>query len=85
MNKDNICSYHYQILAKAEELIEIANTYGLDDSVFGEIKDLANGIYNAGKLAMQAGKLMEDRLKVYREGIEKMGFERKKEGKNERI
>jgi hypothetical protein len=95
MIKENICSYHGDIILLAKKIKNI-NTISytnqedplkaLEDILIliHEIKQDASQIYELTKLAKKRGQRMEDRLRLYREAIEGLGFERKKRKKYER-
>ena len=79
MDKKIICNIHTQIGNLIQKL------YGLDYTI--DTKQLRSNIENVvnemNKLllsATEAGQHMENRLKEYREAIEKLGFKRNKNG-----
>lgn len=81
-----ICDIHEKMIDLLEELIEsvssVTGTYNtveeleyiISDMTY-ELKDITNLI----KIAKEKGQSMEDRLYLYREAIEGLGFIRKSE------
>jgi len=74
-----ICDYHNEIISASKELQHIKS------SDFDDIEDVINFVTNRAddiegdaQLALQAGQNMEDRLFLYKDTIESMGFVRKK-------
>jgi hypothetical protein len=64
--EDYICNYHNEIIKKANELL---NDPEDSKKIIEEILILTNH-------AFVAGQKMEKRLKIYKEGIESLGFKR---------
>jgi len=74
--KENICSYHGDIILLAKK---IQKTNGINST--NEINECVKEIIKLAKLAKTAGIHMENRLQIYRNGMENMGFVRKKRKK----
>lgn len=98
MTKENICSYHgdIKLLAKKIKQLTLRKRINKNGGVIeydcesnetiDKIHKCASEIYEIVKKAKIAGQHMENRLQVYRDGIEAMGFIRKrKNGKNKII
>jgi hypothetical protein len=88
MAKENICSYHGDIMTLAKK-IKQTKLYVINDNYSQvtlppEIIQWASEIYELVKQAKKAGCRMENRLQVYKDGIENMGFTRRKRKKYER-
>ena len=73
MIKENICSYHEDIKMFAKRIKKSTD--------LNEINQYADEIIDLAKKAKVAGQHMENRMRVCREGIEAMGFVRKKRKK----
>jgi hypothetical protein len=70
-----ICTYHDQIRELSKKLKKNTNP---------EIQRIGLEIYELVKKAKRAGIKMENRLCVYKDGIEDMGFVRKKRQRKKR-
>ena len=85
MIKENICSYHNDIMVLAKK-IKKSKLYVINDNYSQvtlppEVIQWTDEIIELTKLAKTAGIHMENRLQVYRNGMESMGFVRKKRKK----
>lgn len=82
MIKENICSYHEYIKERSRKIkkLDMTKIITLEDALLKleETKQYATEIYDYAKLAKTAGIHMENRLSIYKEGVESMGFVRKK-------
>jgi glucose-6-phosphate dehydrogenase assembly protein OpcA len=73
LNKTPICHLHNMIQDKCSELV---NPDNLNQD---KVLEIADDILKLSFIAEEKGQHMEDRLRVYREGIEDMGFLRWRE------
>ena len=75
-----ICERHGRIEGWAEEIEEAANDTNIKLLQLRKlVKKLASKIHTEVNIAADAGQSMENRLSLYKDGIEGMGFVRKKE------
>jgi len=79
-----ICHIHdyiydslWDILWKIQSYESYRDTNHADDLIF-EIYSEIPGIVQKVEIAIEKGQRMEDRLRLYKETIESLGFERKK-------
>jgi hypothetical protein len=88
MIKENICSYHNDIKLLAQKLKRLRpddyTTIKELQQLILEIKQYGTEIYDTVALAKTAGIHMENRLRVYSDGVTAMGFIRKKRKKYEK-
>jgi len=76
----NICDYHKDIETYSLEILKIkSSTYEEAEDLLYAVQSLADDIYTAVQYAYVAGNNMEDRLYVYKNGIESLGFKRDRE------
>lgn len=74
---DQICNYHHDIKEKASEIMKIKEgSYDNIADLLWEVQSMADDIYASAAMALEAGQHMENRLKEYREAIERLGFTR---------
>ena len=58
MDKQNICSYHYKIFDKANEVLKIKNNdYNNIDDLLWEVQNIANDILNLSEDARKQDKI----------------------------
>lgn len=75
----NICDFHAEIIDLATGMIKITwSSYSDMRSLEIDIMNFVDEIVKNAEWAMVAGQKMEDRLSLYRDAIESLGFERKK-------
>jgi len=76
----HICAMHWHLAEIGQELEKIAEDI-TDGRTRQKITNRAQKIQSIAKKAEVQGQKMEDRLYLYREAIESLGFERKKRRK----
>ena len=81
MKKINICTHHEKALASLNTLSRALDNEDIPENKAAAYKDYINDIRKHMYKAKSCGSSMEGRLKVYREGIEDMGFKRYKKGR----
>lgn len=69
-----ICHIHNIIQDKCTELVNI------EDLDKDKVLEMADEILQLSFVAESQGQRMEDRMRLYKEGIEKLGFTRNKKG-----
>lgn len=69
-----ICHIHNIIQDKCAELVNI------EDLDKDKVLEIADEILQLSFVAEKQGQRMEDRMRLYKEGIEKLGFARNKKG-----
>jgi hypothetical protein len=80
--KEYICTHHDNIIKLCDEIIEAIDRDGNINSTCKTIYIAkAKNIRKEAETAKVAGQVMENRMKVYRTGIENMGFNRNKKKK----
>ena len=65
-----LCNNHNQIIYNLKEMRKLTKDK--------ELRELITDTLNIVKYCKKQGQKMENRLTLYKEGIEKLGFERKK-------
>lgn len=82
MKKINICTHHEEALKSLNRLSNILTyCWKLPDNKTATCKAYIDEARKHIYKAKSCGSSMEGRLKVYREGIEDMGFKRYKKGR----
>ena len=83
--KESICCHHNDIKMFATKIKKMDITkYPTPEDCIDLMRDYASEIIELSKKAKVAGCHMENRLQLYREAIENLGFVRKKRKKYER-
>lgn len=78
-SKYNICDIHGEMISMAEDLQRMrVNDFDDVESAINNIVNKLDDIIALGYVAMEYGQSMENRLKLYRESIEELGFVREK-------
>jgi len=77
VNTKIICNIHAQIGTLTQQLFKLDYN---NTTLKSEIDEIATELLRLIDLATDAGQSMEDRLKEYRNAIEKLGFKRNKNG-----
>lgn len=82
MRKEQICTIHDRIIEAASDIYKLSTKHNnmtkeeMRDALY-DIERLCNDIENNANEAKERGQAMEDRLYIYKQGIEELGFVRK--------